>query len=163
MTEQELILKMVTGAWETQASRVTKLLNSLSDEKLLVPTAPGRNSGFYLVGHLAAVSDALLPLMGWGEKLYPQLDNIFLKNPENSNLEKPSVTQVREYWNAIDKKVSDHIKSMQYNDWFNRHNAVSEEDFAKEPFRNKMNILINRTNHMSYHLGQLIYLTPQKD
>ncbi len=154
---------MVAGAWETQSSRVTKLLNSISDEQLASPTAPGRNSGFYLIGHLAAVSDALFPLMGWGEKLYPQLDNIFLKNPEKSAFEKPSIAQVRDYWNTIDKKVADHIKATPYDEWFNRHNAVSAEDFVKEPFRNKMNILINRTNHMSYHLGQLIYLTPQKD
>ncbi|CAN5550092.1 hypothetical protein BH10BAC4_BH10BAC4_25300 [soil metagenome] len=154
---------MVTGAWETQASRVTKLLTTLSDEKLLSETAPSRNSGLYLVGHLAAVSDALFPLMGWGEKLYPELDNIFLKNPEKSGLEKPTLAQIKDYWNTIDKKVTEHIRSTQYDEWFARHNAVSAEDFAKEPFRNKMNILINRTNHMSYHLGQLIYLTPHKD
>ena len=154
---------MVAGAWETQSSRVTKLLNSISDEQLASPTAPGRNSGFYLIGHLAAVSDALFPLMGWGEKLYPQLDNIFLKNPEKSAFEKPSIAQVRDFWITIDKKVADHIKATPYDEWFHRHNSVSAEDFAKEPFRNKMNILINRTNHMSYHLGQLIYLTPQKD
>ncbi len=142
---------------------MTKLLNSLSDEKLASETAPGRNSGFYLIGHLAAVSDALFPLMGWGEKLYPQLDNIFLRNPEKSALEKPSIGQVREYWNTIDKKVAGYINATPYEEWFTRHNAVSAEDFAKEPFRNKMNMLINRTNHMSYHLGQLIYLTPQKD
>ncbi|NOT77139.1 MAG: DinB family protein [Cyclobacteriaceae bacterium] len=163
MTEQQLILKMIVGAWETQSSRVTKLMNSLSDEKLLIETAPGRNSGFYLVGHLAAVSDALFPLLGWGEKLYPQLDNIFLKNPENSGLEKPSVSQIREYWKDIDAKVAEHIKTMPYDEWFTRHNSVSSEDFAKEPFRNKMNILINRTNHMSYHLGQMVYLTGKSE
>jgi len=36
--------------------------------------------------------------------------------------------------------------------------AVSDEDFSKEPHRNKLNVIINRTNHMSYHLGQLILL-----
>ncbi len=161
--QQQLILKIVIGSWETQSSRVTKLLNTLSDEKLLSETAKGRNSGFYLIGHLAAVSDALLPLMGWGEKLYPQLENIFLKNPEKASIEKPSLAQVKEYWATIDKKVSEYIHAMQFEEWFTRHNAVSAEDFAKEPFRNKMNILINRTNHMSYHLGQMIYLTEQKD
>ncbi len=160
---EQIILKMIIGAWETQSARVTKLVNSLSDEKLLTETAPGRNSGFYLVGHLAAVSDALIPLMAWGEKLYPQLDDIFLKNPEKSQLEKPSVAQIKEYWIAIDSKVAEHIKAMKFEEWFTKHSAVSAEAFVQEPFRNKMNILINRTNHMSYHLGQMIYLTGKNE
>jgi len=44
-------------------------------------------------------------------------------------------------------------------DWMGRHMSVSEEDFAKEPQRNKFNVLIGRTNHQSYHLGQLNLLT----
>ncbi|MGZ3776991.1 MAG: hypothetical protein ACXVI9_05205, partial [Mucilaginibacter sp.] len=51
------------------------------------------------------------------------------------------------------------IDATSADDWFTRHNAVSAEDFAKEPHRNKLNIIINRTNHLSTHLGQLIYLS----
>jgi hypothetical protein len=36
-----------------------------------------------------------------------------------------------------------------------RHNAVSEEDYAKDPTRNRLAVLLSRTNHMSYHLGQI--------
>jgi hypothetical protein len=42
--------------------------------------------------------------------------------------------------------------------WFERHTSVSEEDFLKEPHRNKLNVLLNRTNHQSYHFGQMILL-----
>jgi hypothetical protein len=35
---------------------------------------------------------------------------------------------------------------------------MTEEDFEKEPGRNKLSVLINRTNHMAYHLGQLVLL-----
>ena len=47
---------------------------------------------------------------------------------------------------------------MQPEDWFTKHSAISAEDFAKEPHRNKLNILINRTVHQGYHMGQLAYL-----
>jgi hypothetical protein len=47
---------------------------------------------------------------------------------------------------------------MKADEWFNKHTAVSAEDFAKEPHRNKLNVIVNRTNHTSYHLGQLVYL-----
>jgi len=40
-------------------------------------------------------------------------------------------------------------------DWLGRHTAVSAEDFANEPLRNKLNVLMGRTIHESYHLGQL--------
>jgi len=43
-------------------------------------------------------------------------------------------------------------------DWLQRHTAVSEEDFAKDTSRNRFAILLSRTNHLSYHLGQLIQL-----
>ena len=58
---------------------MNKVLDRLSDEQLLKPTANGRNSGVYLLGHLAAVSDGLMTLLGFGEKQYPELENIFLK------------------------------------------------------------------------------------
>jgi hypothetical protein len=54
------------------------------------------------------------------------------------------------------------MATLQPAEWFNRHTVVSEADFEKEPHRNKLNLLINRTNHLSYHLGQLIYLKPRK-
>ena len=36
------------------------------------------------------------------------------------------------------------------------HSAVSEEDFVKEPLRNRLAVLASRTNHVSYHGGQLV-------
>jgi len=39
-------------------------------------------------------------------------------------------------------------------DWLKKHGAVSEEDFLKEPLRNRLAILLSRTNHLAYHLGR---------
>lgn len=157
--QNELFVKMCVMAWETQNERITKLLNTLSDEQLSSETAPGRNRGIYLVGHLTAVSDAMLTLLGWSERLYPQLDAFFVKHPDKSVPGMPSLSLVKEYWNTINTKITNHIKQMQPEDWFARHTAVLDEDFVKEPHRNKLNVLISRTNHTSYHLGQLIYLS----
>src|SRR3978361_1242480 len=88
-TGKELFISMVISAWETYNSRVDKLLNSLTDEQFMAETAPRRNSGIYLIGHLTAVSDGMLPLLGLGERLYPQLTEVFLTNPDKSGLEKP--------------------------------------------------------------------------
>jgi uncharacterized damage-inducible protein DinB len=158
ITTSQLFIKMVISNWELQNRRLNDLLGKLSDEQLSRETALGRNTGVYLLGHLAAVSDGMLPLLGLGEKLYPQLENIFLTNPEKSGIEKPSIAQLKEYWHAVNALLSERFANMQPEDWFTRHSSISEEAFAKEPHRNKLNILINRTNHQSYHMGQFIYL-----
>jgi hypothetical protein len=156
--EKELFIKMVLSNWELQISRMNKLLGKLSNEELSTQTAPGRNTGVYLLGHLAAVSDSMFTFLGLGERLYPELGEIFLRNPENSGIEKPAVDDLKDYWNNINSSLAQKIDQMPIDEWFNRHTAVSEEDFSKEPHRNKLNIVINRTNHLSYHLGQLVYL-----
>ena len=158
-TEKELFVKMVIDAWETQNSRVDKLLEELSDEQLQAETATGKNSGVYLVGHLTAVSDGLISILGFGEKLYPQLEEVFLKNPDKSGLEEPSMTELKQYWNEVNARIRTHFNQLSADDWFAKHTAVSDEDFAKEPHRNRLNVLISRTNHQSYHLGQLNFLT----
>jgi hypothetical protein len=159
---KELFIKMVLSAWDTHIARTNKLLDELSDEALATPVAPGRNTGTYILGHLVAVHDGMLPLLGLGDRSYPQLESIFLTNPENADTEQPSLQELRQYWTAVNTKLSQQIAALAPDEWFTRHSAVSEADFEKEPHRNKLNILINRTNHLSYHWGQLVFLKPRK-
>ena len=154
----ELVVKTATSAWEAQNTRVNKLLDSLSEEKWLSEIAPGKNRGIYLLGHLAAVNDNLIPLLGFGEKLYPQLTPVFLSNPDKSGLASPSLDELKQYWNKINTTLSENINRMKRAEWFERHTSVSAEDFAKEPHRNKLSVILNRTTHQSYHVGQLILL-----
>ena len=154
----ELFVKMALDAWNIQIDRTNKLFNSLSDEQLGQEVAPGRNSGIYLLGHLTAVHDALFPLLGLGEKFYPQLDEIFIKNPDKSGIQKPETKQLRNYWNDVNEKLGKHFNNFSIEEWLQRHTAISEADFAKEPHRNRLNVLLNRTSHLANHLGQLIFL-----
>ncbi|HEY4197619.1 MAG TPA: hypothetical protein VGM63_18890, partial [Mucilaginibacter sp.] len=43
--------------------------------------------------------------------------------------------------------------------WLGRHMKVSEEDFALNPSRNKLSVLLSRGSHENYHRGQLVFLT----
>lgn len=54
--------------------------------------------------------------------------------------------------------LSQKMNSLSAEDWFQKHTAVTAEDFAKEPHRNKLNIIITRTSHLQYHTGQLALL-----
>lgn len=159
MTDPEqLFVKMALDAWNTQIDRTNKLIQLLTDEQLQREVAPGRNTGVYLVGHLAAVHDALFPLLGLGNRLYPQLDDVFVKNPDKSGLQKPHIKEVRRYWTEVNQKLSEHFNRFTMTDWLQKHTAISDEDFVKEPHRNRLNVLLNRTSHLANHLGQLIFL-----
>lgn len=158
MAHQQLIIKMNFDAWNSHVSRTDKLITSLSDEQLQQETALGRNTGTYLLGHLIAVHDAMMPLMGLGEKKYPQLEDIFIKKPDQSGMDKPAIKDLRTYWSEVHNRLSQQFEKLTTDEWFTKHTSVSAEDFEKEPHRNKLNVLISRTNHLAYHFGQLAYL-----
>jgi DinB family. len=156
--QTELTIKILSDAWNAELKRTNVLLNELTDEQLSNEVSGGRNTGVYILGHLAAVHDALFPLLAIGEKLYPQLEEVFIKNPEKSGLEKPSVEELRNYWNEVNTKLAEHFNQFTPEERFQKHTSVSEEDFKKEPHRNRLNVLVSRTNHLSYHRGQLVFL-----
>lgn len=158
MHHQSLFVKMGLLSWEGQLKRVTNLLNTLTDEQLSLEIAPGRNTGIYVIGHLIAVHDGILPLFGLGEKLHPELEDIFVNSPDKSGKQAPTPGQLREYWKEVHGRLEERLASLSEEQWFQRHMAVSEEDFLKEPHRNKLNVLIGRSTHIAYHLGQLILL-----
>ncbi|MDN3582536.1 DinB family protein [Mucilaginibacter flavus] len=154
----DLFIKIAVSNWELQNTRLNGLLAKLTDEQLAAQTAPDRNSGTYLLGHLTAVSDGLFTFLELGDRLYPHLDEIFLKNSDTSGLEKPSIADIKSAWNHVNTVLKEKFDAMQPADWFTKHSAISADDFAKEPHRNKLNILINRTVHQGYHMGQITYL-----
>ena len=159
MPNQPLFVKMVLLNWDGQLKRATNLfLNTLSDEQLSKEVAPGRNSGIYLMGHYIAIHDGLFTLFGLGERLHPELDEAFIRNPDHSGKPIPTIDQLKAYWKEVHEALGEKLAGLSEEAWFQRHTAVSEEDFQKEPHRNKLNVLMGRTNHIAYHLGQLVFL-----
>ncbi|HWB26586.1 MAG TPA: DinB family protein [Chitinophagaceae bacterium] len=158
MADQQLFIKMALDAWNTYLKRTGDLFNSLSDEQIMQETSPGRNTGTYLLGHLIAVHDRIIELFFLGERLHPELDEAFLKNPDKSGFDMPPVETLKQYWATVHQTLAGYFANMKADDWFARHSSVSPEDFEKEPQRNKLNLLMNRTNHLAYHYGQVIYL-----
>jgi len=156
--QQQTFVKMGLDAWNGMVKRTDKVLNSINDEQLMQETAPGRNTGIYLLGHIVAVNDGMLKILGLDDRKYPELDEIFLQSPDKSGKEMPGVSALRQYWTDSCSILNEHFSKMQPADWFGRHMSVSEEDFAKEPHRNKLNVLIGRTIHLSEHYGQLLFL-----
>ena len=154
-TQPGLLVKMILMAWDAQNNYLKKLISSLTDEQLTKEIAAGKNTGVYLLGHLIAVSDGMLPLLGFGDRLFPEMEEVFIKNPDKSGRAFPSVAELKQRLEAVNTKLNSHFKSTDIDGWLGRHTAVSSEDFIKEPHRNKLNVVINRTGHMAYHIGQM--------
>ena len=154
--KDNLFVSMVLNAWDTYSKRVTDYLDKISDQGLLQEVAPEKNRIYYLIGHLTVVNDRMLPLLGIGEAQYPELEHMFLTNPDNKDLVGPTPEVLRKNWKDSLESLSKGFKQFSTDEWFTKHNAVSEQDFDKEPNRNKLNVLINRTNHMASHYGQLL-------
>ena len=155
MTSHELSAQVAINSWRLVVERTNKTLSNLTEDQLLKEVAPGKNRAVYLWGHLTAAHDAMFPILGLGERLHPELDAIFISSPDKTGPQLPPVTELRKYWDEVNGKLVSQFATLSENEWLQRHNAVSEEDYAKDPTRNRLAVLLSRTNHMSYHLGQI--------
>ena len=155
MAAEQLFVTMALFAWETQSRRTSELLNSLSDEQLTREVAPGKNRVIYLMGHLTAVHDAMNDILGLGNRAHADLDEAFLKNPDKSGLPIPEPHVLKQYWNDVHQDLDNKLRQLAPEEWFKRHNAMTDEAFEKDPTRNKLSVLLNRTNHLAYHFGQI--------
>ncbi len=152
-TEQGLVQSALT-AWKINIERAERVFLPLTEEQLQKEVAPGKNRLIYLWGHLTAVHDRMLPLLEIGPRLHPELDAPFLSNPDRTVSELPSAEELKKYWHEVNGKLLAGMESMPAADWLKRHASVSEEDFAKDPQRNRFSVFLSRSSHVPFHLGQ---------
>ena len=155
MTSTELTIKMILDRWNASIKEWSTLLTDLTDEILQKEIAPGKNRGIYLLGHLIAVHDSMLILLDMGGKLYPELYEPFIKSPDKAVATIPNASLLRSFWAKQCEVLKQKFDALTPEEWLEKHTAVSAEEFVKEPHRNKLNIIISRTSHLQYHLGQL--------
>jgi len=156
MTSQQLLVTVAINSWRLVVERADKLFSNLTEEQLLRQVAPEKNRLIYLWGHLTAVHDAMFSILGLGPRLHPELDAIFVSNPDRTAIELPSAGELKKYWDEVNGKLLSQFASLSGDEWLLPHRAMSEEDYAKDPTRNRLAVLLSRTNHASFHLGQAI-------
>ena len=155
MPNEDMLISIALNAWKTNIERAEQAFGPLTAEQLQQEVAPGKNRLIYLWGHLAAVHDAMLPLLGLGRRLHPEFDVAFLSNADRSQATIPAAEEVRKAWEEVNGKLAEGFAKFSAADWLAKHAAVSAEDFAKQPHRNRFAVLVGRTNHLAYHLGQV--------
>ena len=155
MDHKEILTKIALNGWQTQVDRCTQFVNSLTDEELMKEVAPGKNRGIYLVGHLAAIHDALPEILGLGKRHYPDLQPIFIQAADKTIKQIPSMSELRQIWTSVHDRLKNEFVKMPADAWFSRHESMTDADFEKDPARNKLSVLNTRIAHLAYHFGQL--------
>jgi hypothetical protein len=156
MTQEELLIATAIASWKQIVGRVDAAVMGFSDEQIEKQVAPGRNRVRYLIGHLTAVNDRMFTALRLGERQHPELDEAYITNPDRALPDPVSVEELKKAWFEVNQKLTAAFEKLTPAEWLDRHASVLEEDFAKEPLRNRLAMLLSRTNHVSMHAGQAV-------
>jgi uncharacterized damage-inducible protein DinB len=156
MTTEQLMSTTAVNTWKLVIGRFSKALAPLTEQQLQQQVAPERNRLMYLLGHLTAVHDRMFSLLDIGERLHPELDDVYITNPDKTHSDPLSADELKQAWTEVNAKLTEAFEKLTPEEWLQKHTAVSDEDFAKDPTRNRLAILLSRTSHAAFHTGQAI-------
>lgn len=156
MTTEEILASTALNSWKLVIGRVNEGIASLDEEQLQRPVAPGKNRLLYLLGHLTVTHDRMFPMLGLGKRLHPELDEAYFAKPDQAVPDPVSASSVKKAWSEVNSKLTTAFETLTAKEWVEKHSVVTEEEFAKEPLRNRLAVLLSRTNHASFHAGQAI-------
>jgi hypothetical protein len=162
MTTEERMIDTALRSWKLNQTRVDHFFQALSEEQLQSEIAPGRNRLVYLWGHLAAIHDAMFPLLKIGPKLFPELDTMFLSNPDRSVANIHSGKELKQIAGQIHQSLWTAFTEWKPVEWLEPHSTVSHQEYLRDPSRNRYAVILNRSAHMSFHLGQAILVRPKR-
>lgn len=151
---EQLFLDTVIASWKQIIHRLDRQFTSLNDEQLQRQVAPGKNRLFYLLGHLTVMHDRTLPLLDISKPLYPELADAYLINPDRTLPDPLSAADLKNAWYEVNSRITSAAERYSVEEWLTKHSALSDEDFSKNPLRNRLAVFLNRTSHAAYHAGQ---------
>jgi predicted metal-binding protein len=155
MATDEVLIQTAISSWEQVIKRIGTLCLGCSEEQLVVEVATGKNRISYLWGHLTAVNDAMFGVLRLGERLHPELEAVFIQQPDRS-VPLPNCAEIAKCWEGVHTELLSRFKTLSSNEWLERHANVSPEECERNPTRNRLAVLLGRTNHASYHFGQMM-------
>ncbi len=127
MTTDKLMIDTALASWRQAVAQASETFNSLTDDQFQREVAPG----------------------------HPELDAMFIKNPDKVIKELPTAANLKKSWAEVNQNVLRKMEALSPREWLQRHTTMTDEDLTKNPTRNRLNILLSRARHVSYHLGQV--------
>lgn len=140
------VSQTVLNSWKSVNRRFNEVISQLSDEDLEKEIAPGRNRVRYIVGHVAATNDRLFPLLGIGQRRYRDLDSVYIDQPDRALDDLVVPSALIEASDDVARQLTEALERFTPEEWLEKHTAVSEEDFAKDPGRNRLAVVLSRAS-----------------
>ena len=156
MKNEELLIATVVANWKLVIGRLNGPILELDEAGMERHVAPGRNRVRYVVGHLVAVNDRLFDGLGVGKRLHPELDDAYIRNADGVVADPMSTEELKAAWTEVHAALTAAVEKLTPAEWAERHTLVSQEDFEKEPMRNRLAMFLSRAGHTAFHGGQLV-------
>ena len=155
MSTDQRLVQAAIRAWTSSVARAAEEFARLHPEDFERTVAPGKNRLIYLYGHLIAIHDRMIPLLGIGERACEALDAPFITAPDSPAASYPTLDELRAAWRRVHAALESGTLALTPEAWSEAHTAVSADDFDKSPWRNRFSVLLSRTSHLAYHMGQI--------
>ena len=107
----------------------------------------------YLWGHLIAVHDAMLPLLGIGDRRHPELNAPFLTEADNPTIDLPSATDLARHWAEVNGALFAGFARFSPADWTARHTAMTDADFSAHSCRLSCRAIASVSSLRCFQLG----------
>src|SRR2546430_14252058 len=126
MTLETSLIDSALRNWQSTVDRAGKLFGNLSQEQLLQEVAPGKNRLIYLWGHLTAFNDALIPLLGFGPRIHPEIDMMFVANPDRTVSTILLGEDLKIIWKVTRQLLLTGFSKLSIADWLSTNSSVYE-------------------------------------
>jgi hypothetical protein len=156
MLAENIFTQTVLNSWKAVSRRIDDLAVKFPAEHFDARVAPDGNRVVYLFGHLAVAHDRMFTLLRIGKRLHPELDDAYFDNPDRTFPDPMSPADLTAALNEIHIALNRAFDALAPADWLQRHSEVAEAEFTENPTRNRLAILLSRTNHASLHTGQIV-------
>src|ERR1700732_4548760 len=112
MSSEASFIDVALRNWKNNVDRASAFFGALSQEELQREIAPGKNRLIYLWGHLAAVNDGMVAILGFGERLHPELDAMFVSNPDKTVGLTLSPEKLKDIWDEVNERLWTGIRNL---------------------------------------------------
>jgi hypothetical protein len=145
--QARLFTRIALKTWKATVGRFDDIVAASSDEDLDRVVMPGRSRLSYLIGHMTALHDRLLPLLGLGDRQHAELDAEFSDERDAHRTIAMSASGLREAWNDVNAALLAGMERLTPEEWLERPSTVADT--------NRLGVLLNWTNHVSLHSEQI--------
>jgi hypothetical protein len=139
--------RIALKTWKATVGRFDDIVAASSDEELDRVEMPGTSRLSYLIGHLTALHDRLLPLLGLGDRQHAELDAEFSDERDAHRAIVVPASRLRAAWNDVNAALLAGMEGLTPEEWLERPSPLTDT--------NRLGVLLNWTNHVSLHSDRI--------